>query len=77
MENERGRPQERIVGDHLEFPNAVVLNTVRFRNTQISAKERTANEHKRAQTKVRKRTQTQVRKRVQKSVRGAKERFCV
>ena len=43
----------------LQFPNAVVLNTVVRRSTQMSAKER-------------KRAQTQVRKRAQKHARGRK-----
>ena len=45
----------------LQFPNAVILNAIGRRNTQMRAKER-------------KRAQTQVRKRAQKS---AKERFCI
>ena len=43
----------------LQFPNVVVLNAVRRRNTQMRANER-------------KRAQTQVRKRAQKSAKGRK-----
>ena len=51
-------------GSTLQFPNAVVLNAVGRRNTQMRAKER-----KGVQTQVRKRAQkgTKARKRVQKS----------
>ena len=58
----------------LQFPNAVVLNAVGRRNTQMRAKEckcaqKSANERKRAQTQVRKRAQMSAkgRKRAQKS----------
>ena len=50
---------------HLQFPNAVVLNAVVRRNTQMSAKERkrkSAKEHKRAQKGAKERKRALLRK---------------
>ena len=48
----KSTPEKFLLYNSLQFPNAVVLNAVGRRNTQMSA-----NAHKRAQTQVRKRGQ--------------------